>query len=85
MNLLKHDIGSESVSNTARLQGKLEGIIKELATMPSATSIEKDKYDQLRKQAIDLRNQVIIQREAAGFTRDNASVVESAFPIPNRG
>jgi hypothetical protein len=86
MNSLKHDISSESVSNTSRLQTKLENMIKKLHAFPStATSRQKQQeYDQLRRDAVDMRNQLIIQREAAGFTRDNTSVIETAHPIPNR-
>ena len=84
MNSLKHDIGSESVSNTARLQAKFEEVVKKLKSMSTESSSQKIKFDRVRKTAIDLRNQLIIQREVAGFTTDNTSVIETAFPIPHR-
>jgi hypothetical protein len=84
MNSLKHDIGSESVSNTARLQRKVEEHISKLKSLPMNTPAQEGEYDKLRKKAVELRNQLIIQRDAAGFTTDNTSVIESAYPIPNR-
>ena len=81
---IKNEIKTESVSNTARLQATLTRQIQELGFSFSSTDDEKKEYDALRLRCVETRNELIIQREAAGFTQNNASMIEAQFKIPNR-
>lgn len=77
MNSVKHEIGSEAINNTRRLQSLLESQLQQLRSKgPGA------ERDSLRRTALTTRNQLIIQRESAGFTKNNAEVIEQMFPIP---
>ena len=86
LNSIKHEIKSEGISNTARLQGQLERQIQQLQETKLICKSQEDKneYDSLRQTAIHTRNSLIIQREASGFIQDNSSTIESMFIIPKR-
>ncbi len=84
MNSLKSEISAESVNNTTRLQSTLDRLIAELLTLDTKTEAQKQAFDELRNRALGTRSQLIVQREATGFTKDNNNVVESMFPIPRR-
>lgn len=40
-----------------------------------------DRYNQARKQALKARWELVVHRQAVGFTTENHNVVHSAFPI----
>lgn len=83
MNSLKHEISSEKVSNTARLQNLLKSQIEQLKMNMCKTEEQKLAYKTLREAALETRSLLIVQREAAGFTTNNAAMIEVMFPIPN--
>jgi hypothetical protein len=85
MSSLQHDMSSETVSATTRLQTKLEAQVTKLKALPEPkTSAQKMEFDEMRKIAVGFRNELVVQRESAGLTHGNEDAVRSAFPIPTR-
>lgn len=84
MDSLQHEMKSESVSNTSRVQSVLERQLNDLKVMKTDTVAQKVAFDELRNKALQTRNQLITQREAAGFTQENSNVIESMYPIPKK-
>jgi hypothetical protein len=84
MSRFKHEIGSEQISNTVKLQDKLNQLIQKANELKSGATDQKGRmvYTAVRKKALALRQDLITQREAAGMATDATSAVEAAFPIP---
>jgi len=84
MSKLAHEFQGERISSAVKLSDKLNDLIAKChAAKPGAVDERGRKvYNTLRKKALQTRQDLITQKEAAGMTTDATSVVESAFPIP---
>jgi hypothetical protein len=84
MNQLQHEFDSEKVSHAIKLEDKLKGLIQKChEARPDAVDTRgRTLYSALRKKALQTRQDLITQREAAGMLTDAAGIVESSFPIP---
>jgi hypothetical protein len=84
MNKLKHELDSEKVHNAIKLEDKLKLIIEKCHDARSGAVDTRGRtlYSALRKKALQTRQDLITQREAAGMLSDAAGIVEAAFPIP---
>jgi len=81
LNKLEHEFQGERVAGASRMEDKLKVLIDKCKQNTSDPKI----YDALRKRALAARQELIVQREAAGMAKDstiNAASVEAAFPIP---
>ena len=77
---LKHELAAESVSNTSRVQGKLETMLAALATLRGGDAAV---FNQQRLACISARQDLIAQREAAGLLQGgHVEAMERAYPIP---
>jgi hypothetical protein len=84
MNKLKHELDSEKVHNAIKLEDKLKLMIQKCHEARSGAVDTRGRklYSALRKKALQTRQDLITQREAAGMVLDAAGIVEAAFPIP---
>ena len=84
MDKLTHEFNSERVSNSVRLEDKLKQLIAKANQAKSGATDKKGRmvYTAIRKKALETRQDLITQREAAGMATDATSAVEAAYPIP---
>jgi hypothetical protein len=84
MSRLNHELDSERVSNAVKLEDKLKELIAKANQAKSGATDAKGRmvYSAVRKKALETRQNLITQREAAGMAKDATSAVEAAFPIP---
>lgn len=84
MNTLQHELDSEKVSHAIKLDDKLKRLIQQCNAARSGAIDKRGRmvYSALRKKALQTRQDLVTQREAAGMLADAAGVVEAAFPIP---
>jgi hypothetical protein len=84
MSKLQHDLDSERVPNAIKLEDKLVAIIKKCkeATASATDAHGCMVYNTLQKKALQTRQDLITQKEAAGMALDATSIVENAYPIP---
>mmetsp|Transcript_12448 Transcript_12448/g.18625 ORF Transcript_12448/g.18625 Transcript_12448/m.18625 type:complete len:162 (+) Transcript_12448:358-843(+) len=84
MNKFQHELDGEKVHNAIKLQDKLKLIIQKCHDARSGAVDTRGRklYSALRKKALQMRQDLITQREAAGMSSDAAGIVEAAFPIP---
>lgn len=76
---LRHELAAESVSNTSRMQSKLEKLLAGL----DDRSEDAAAFNQRRLECISARQDLLAQREAAGLLQQqHVDAVEKAFPIP---
>lgn len=84
MNKLQHELDSEKISHAIKLDDKLKTLIRKCHDARSGAVDKRGRmvYSALRKKALQTRQDLITQREAAGMLSDAAATVEAAFPIP---
>jgi 5'-deoxynucleotidase YfbR-like HD superfamily hydrolase len=84
MNKLQHEMDAEKVHNAIKLEDKLKMLIQKCNEARSGAVDTRGRtlYSALRKKALQTRQDLITQREAAGMLSDAAGIVEAAFPIP---
>jgi hypothetical protein len=84
MNKLQHELDSEKVHNTNKLEDKLKMLIEKCNDARSGAVDTRGRtlYSALRKKALQTRQDLITQRESLGMLTDAAGIVEAAFPIP---
>jgi hypothetical protein len=84
MNKLTHELDSEKVHNAIKLEDKLKIMIQQCHETRSDAVDTRGRtlYNALRKKALQTRQDLITQREAAGMLSDAAGIVEASFPIP---
>ena len=81
MSKLEHEFQGERVSNAMKLEDKLRLLIKKCNENRGDTKL----FNAIRKRALAARQDLIVQREAAGMAKNsalNAETVERTFPIP---
>mmetsp|Transcript_32747 Transcript_32747/g.64888 ORF Transcript_32747/g.64888 Transcript_32747/m.64888 type:complete len:147 (+) Transcript_32747:60-500(+) len=81
MGKLEHEFQGERVSNAMKLEDKLRLLIKKCSENRGDTKL----FNAIRKRALAARQDLIVQREAAGMAKNsalNAETVERTFPIP---
>ena len=84
MSKLQHELDTEKVHNAIKLEDKLKMIIQKCHDARSGAVDTRGRtlYSALRKKALQTRQDLITQREAAGMSSDATGIVEAAFPIP---
>lgn len=84
MSKIQHELDGEKISNSIRLQDKLKDVIDKChkARAGAVDTRGRMVYNTIRKKALQLRQDLITQKEAAGMMTDATSTVEAAFPIP---
>jgi hypothetical protein len=84
MNKLQHELDSEKMHNTVKLEDKLKVLIQKCNEARSGAVDTRGRtlFSALRKKALQTRQDLISQRESAGMLTDAANIVETAFPIP---
>jgi hypothetical protein len=95
LNKLQSEFQGERISSTKRAEERLRHEIQSLVDLKvqissSVVSVKQDKiaelremFDHKRKQAIKLRNELVIQREVSGFGTNVVRQVEKDFQIPS--
>ena len=77
---LKHELAVESVSNTSRMQSKLERLLAGLEERREDAAA----FNRHRLECISARQDLIAQREAAGLLQEgHVEALERAYPIPS--
>jgi len=88
MNKIAGEFQGERISATRRLEDRLRvdlgGLEEESRRLAAAgsNSEAREAFNTLRKAALKLRGEVVIQREVAGMMMDATSAVEREFPVP---
>jgi hypothetical protein len=84
MNKLQHELDSEKMHNTVKLEDKLKVLIQKCNEARSGAVDTRGRtlFSALRKKALQTRQDLVSQRESAGMLTDAANIVEAAFPIP---
>jgi hypothetical protein len=84
MNKLQHELDSEKMHNTVKLEDKLKVLIQKCNEARSGAVDTRGRtlFSALRKKALQTRQDLISQRESAGMLTDAANIVDTAFPIP---
>ena len=80
MNKLSHELQGERISNAVKMEDRLRQLI--IKVNESREHPNPMVYKAVRKKALDIRQDLITQREAAGMNKDAAALVEAMFPIP---
>jgi hypothetical protein len=81
MGQLEHELQGERVSGAMKLEDKLRSLIKKCDENKGDTKL----FNAIRKRALVAREELTVQREAAGMAKDsalNAATIEATFPIP---
>lgn len=81
MSKLEHEFASERVHNAMKLEDKLKMLIKKC----NENRGDRKLFNAIRTRAMTARQELIVQREAAGMAKNsvlNAETVEATFPIP---
>jgi len=81
MGKLEHEFQSERVSNAVKLEDKLRLLIQKCHENRG----DKKLFNAIRRRALAARQDLTVQREAAGMAKNsviNAETVERTFPIP---
>jgi hypothetical protein len=84
MSKLTHELDSEKISHATKLQEKLKDLIQKCQNARSGATDARARtvYNAIRKKALQTRQELISQKEAAGMVTDATNLVEAQFPIP---
>ena len=81
MSKVSREFQQEGASLAKSQEDKLVILLKKLPALRS----QKATYNTVRKKALEVRQNMITQREAAGLSKDSnegRKVIEGLFPIP---
>jgi len=81
MGKLENEFQGERVHNAMKLENKLRTLIAKCKENRGDAKL----FNAIRKRAIATRQELIVQREAAGMAKNsqqNTATVEATFPIP---
>ena len=82
MNKLTHELQGERIANAAKMEDRLRQLIVKVNESRELEYSHPMVYKAVRKKALDVMQDLITQREAAGMNKDAAALVEAMFPIP---
>ena len=81
MDKLQHEFSKEGAGHAKSQEDRLTVLLGKMSSQRGSPTI----YNAIRKKAIECRQNIIVQREAAGMNKNSdegRKVVENLFPIP---